>query len=259
MSVVSPQHHDPALRRALAAAALATGALALVLAGCASPGLRPVSGGGGYTWFERPGPTDPWTPKIVGWQLRERAQPSMDELAQDAPAVSDGGRSAEPSTGESLRQRYFHYRAEMRRAMARDLADWMQSVAKRHYVPDGLVDHWATLEETLAHDGDDCDGLELMAFHFLRDHGFPEDEVFRAVVFRPADGQHHMVTLWFENPQDPWVIDPTGAMTGGMPRMSERSDWVPLKLFTDTESYTVSPRDDGRSGYRRTAEAEPGR
>ena len=48
-----------------------------------------------------------------------------------------------------------------------------------------------------------------------------EDEVYRAIVFRRSDGQHHMVTFWFEHPDDPWVIDPTGAMTSGMPRMSE--------------------------------------
>jgi hypothetical protein len=36
------------------------------------------------------------------------------------------------------------------------------------------------------------------------------------------------------------VIDPTGAMTLGMPRMSELPGWVPIKLFSDTVEYTVS-------------------
>jgi hypothetical protein len=48
-----------------------------------------------------------------------------------------------------------------------------------------------------------------------------------------------MVTLWFEERADPWVIDPTGAMTSGMPRMSEIPDWVPIKLFSETENFTV--------------------
>jgi hypothetical protein len=48
-----------------------------------------------------------------------------------------------------------------------------------------------------------------------------------------------MVTLWFENPSDPWVIDPTGAMTSGMPRMSEVPCWVPLKVFSIDHDYTV--------------------
>ena len=63
-----------------------------------------------------------------------------------------------------------------------------------------------------------------------------------AIVVRPSDGQHHMVTLWFEDPNDPWVIDPTGAMTLGMPRMSALPDWVPIKLFTDRLEYTVRTR-----------------
>jgi len=239
MSVVSPQHPRRAPRGLVAALC----ALAL---GCA-PGpasrteLPDVGGGPRYSWFEKVSPLDPWTPKIVGWQHRERAQPSVESLVNAAPAVSKGRRPAVPVDGATLRERYSRYRQDTRREIARDLADWMQSVAKRHYVADGLVDHWATLEETLDRNGDDCDGLELLAFHFLRDQGFSADEVFRAVIYRPKDGQHHMVTLWFEDPRDPWVIDPTGAMTTGMPRMSERPDWVPLKLFTESEQFTVKP------------------
>lgn len=236
MSVVSPQHPR------LAVLVLALAAVGWLAGGCATAKLPAVSAGSdaaAYSFFEKPAPLDPWTPKITGWQLRERAQPSIEALAGKAPAVSNGARPGVPVRGESLRERYFRYRNDSKRGMARDLAEWMQSVAKRHYVPDGLVDHWATLEETLDRNGDDCDGLELLAYHFLRDHGFSESEVFRAVIVRPQDGQHHMVTLWFEDPRDPWVIDPTGAMTTGMPRMSERPDWVPLKLFTETEQFTV--------------------
>jgi predicted transglutaminase-like cysteine proteinase len=128
--------------------------------------------------------------------------------------------------------------------MARDVAEWIQAQAKMHYVADGAIDHWATLEETLRSDGDDCDGLELLTFHALRDLGFTDREVFRAIVYRPSDGQHHMVTLWFEDPADPWVIDPTGAMTLGMPLMSELTAWVPIKVFSDSTEYTVRPGSD---------------
>jgi hypothetical protein len=240
MSVVSPQH----LRRARFGLTAALCALALGCAHDAGPtaGLPDVGSGPRYAWFGKTSPSDPWTPKIVGWQHRERAQPSVDDLVDGPAAVSKGRRPKVPVDGDTLRQRYSRYRQDTRRELARELAAWMQSVAKRHYVADGLVDHWATLEETLDRNGDDCDGLELLAFHFLRDHGFSTDEVFRAVIYRPKDGQHHMVTLWFEDPNDPWVIDPTGAMTTGMPRMSDRPDWVPLKLFTEREQFTVRPR-----------------
>ena len=51
-----------------------------------------------------------------------------------------------------------------------------------------------------------------------------------------------MVTFWFEDPDDPWVIDPTGAMTSGMPRMSEMPGWAPLKVFSEDSNYNVEPQ-----------------
>ena len=194
-----------------------------------------------YDYFAVPDKRDPWTPKIAGWQRRERA----DYAEAAAPAaVSGAGDRFEPPAAEDpgLRSKYANFRAERRREVAREFAEWIQSEAKQHYVADGPIDHWATLEETLSSDGDDCDGLELLVFHGLRDLGFAPHEVFRAVVFRPDDGQHHMVTLWFEDRDDPWVIDPTGAMTLGMPRMSDMKAWVPIKVFSEKIEYTVEER-----------------
>ncbi len=192
-----------------------------------------------YRYFVAPDADDAWSRKIRRWQSRER-----DSLeAAEAPAPLDAGppaREERPEVG-ILRDKYTAFRIERKREMARELADWIQARAREHYVADGPIDHWATLEETFRRNGDDCDGLELLVFHLLRDLGFGDDEVFRAVVVRREDGQHHMVTLWFEDPEDPWVIDPTGAMTSGMPRMSELPGWVPLKLFTDRRDYTVRP------------------
>jgi len=209
--------------------------------GCAAFGGPPTR----YAYFAQPSVDDPWSPKIAGWQRREvrdqgPLEPAMPPVAEGA---SPDSTVAPPDPGGDLRSKYFSFRAERKRAMARDVADWIQAQAREHYVPDGPIDHWATLEETLRSDGDDCDGLELLTFHALRDLGFADTEVFRAIVYRPADGQHHMVTLWFEDPEDPWVIDPTGAMTHGMPRMSQLPAWVPIKLFTDKVEYTVRPND----------------
>jgi hypothetical protein len=47
-----------------------------------------------------------------------------------------------------------------------------------------------------------------------------------------------MVTFWFESPDDPWVIDPTGAMAIGMPRLSEVPGWSPLKVFSADAEFT---------------------
>ena len=141
--------------------------------------------------------------------------------------------------GADLRGKYVRFRAEQRRQMVRDFAGWIQVQSRSHYVSDGPVDQWATLEETFRKDGEDCDGLELLVYHGLRDLGFRETEVFRSVIYRSSDLQHHMVTLWFEDPEDPWVIDPTGVTTEVMARMSELPGWVPLKIFTESQEYTV--------------------
>jgi len=192
-----------------------------------------------YDYFARPSPSDAWTPKIAGWQSREQALPDTDRLRTPASVSGSVRKRVAARTDGRLRSKYFSFRAERKREVAREAAEWIQREAKKHYLADGPIDHWATLEETLAKNGDDCDGLELLVYHILRDLGFREDEVFRAIVFRPSDGQHHMVTLWFEQADDPWVIDPTGAMTSGMPRMSEVPEWSPLKVFSETEEFTV--------------------
>ena len=135
--------------------------------------------------------------------------------------------------------KYVRFRAAQRRQMVREFVGWIQLQSRSHFVSDGPVDQWAILEETLGQDGDDCDGLELLVYHGLRDLGFRQTEVFRSIVFRSSDLQHHMVTLWFEDPDDPWVIDPTGVMSETMTRMSELPGWIPLKLFTETREYSV--------------------
>jgi len=216
-------------------------ALGAVTPGCAPPPLRSQAPRtAAYDYFALPARDDAWSRKIAGWQERERS--ALPGPSAGSPAsVSGSGRGAgvgAPSVPD-LSSKFDSFRNEQRRALARQVAEWIQSQARDHYVPDGAVDHWATLAETLQRGGEDCDGLELLVNRFLRESGFGEKSVYRAIVYRPADGQHHMVTLWFEDPADPWVIDPTGAMTTGMPRMSELRDWVPLKVFSETQEFTV--------------------
>jgi hypothetical protein len=205
--------------------------------GCALTGFADRAA---YRFFAAPSAADPWSGKIRGWQIRERALGDTERLAEAPASVSGAGDDPARNPGEEdLRAKYFAFRRAQKREMAEGIARWIQHEARSHYQPDGPIDHWATLSETLDKNGEDCDGLELLVFHFLRDLGFRDDEVFRAIVMRPSDGQHHMVTLWFDAPDDPFVIDPTGAMTSGMPRLSEVPGWVPLKLFTDDVEFTA--------------------
>jgi len=209
--------------------------LASLTPGCAH--IRPLAAPRSeLAYFTRSAPDDPWRPKISGWQARERAEHV--DLAVAPASVSGAGDGGPAPEAATLREKFASFRREQQRKQASEVAAWIQENARSHYRPDGAFDHWATLDETLAADGDDCDGLELLAFNLLRELGFSKAEVFRAIVVRPADGQHHMVTLWFESPDDPWVIDPTGAMTSGMPRMSEVPGWQPLRVFDDEREFT---------------------
>lgn len=224
--------------RRLLAGLLAAAALA---PSCAPPPLQSAAPRtAAYDYFAVPSDGDAWSPKIAGWQERERSV--NPERAAGSPAsVSGSGRVAAPDPpAADLDAKFRSFRAEQRRVLARQVASWIQGQARQHYVPDGAIDHWATYSETLDRGGEDCDGLELLVNHFLRELGFGEEEVYRAIVYRPADGQHHMVTLWFEDPDDPWVIDPTGAMTSGMPRFSQIPGWVPLKIFSESEEYSAA-------------------
>jgi len=212
-------------------------ALSAAGAGCA---IHTAALNRGYRFFAPTQAGDPWSGKILGWQARERALGDTEQLASAPASVSGPGanEAIDASGDDDLRAKYFAFRRAQKRELAEQVAGWIQSEARSHYRPDGPIDHWATLSETLDRNGEDCDGLELLVYHFLRDLGFRDDEVYRAIVLRPSDGQHHMVTLWFESPDDPFVIDPTGAMTSGMPRLSEVPGWVPLKLFSETAEFT---------------------
>jgi hypothetical protein len=207
--------------------------------GCAGVFSEPLA----YRYFDQPPADDAWEHKIEAWQAREQAEQRAPGAEAPTPAVASGaGSEAASDRPADLRSKYIDFRQQSKRTLARELAGWIQKQAQQHYIADGPIDHWATLEETFRTNGDDCDGLELLVYRLLRDLGFGEDEVFRAIVYRRSDNQHHMVTFWFEDPNDPWVIDPTGAMTSGMPRMSEIPGWAPLKVFSEGRNYNVEQR-----------------
>ena len=48
-----------------------------------------------------------------------------------------------------------------------------------------------------------------------------------------------MATLWFEEDDDPMVIDATGAITRWMLPFSELSGWRPLRVFNETLEFSV--------------------
>jgi hypothetical protein len=216
---------------------VAAGAAWLLLAsGCAAARGGSVASDGasdGQEYFARPQPRDPWSFQIRRWQARVAAQIRLE---------GEGRTNPDASLRPTLALRYALFRREQRRALARGVSLWAQEEGQRSFVADLGADHWPTLSEVLDRGGDDCDGLELLTYYALRGLGFAPGELYRAIVMRTRDRQHHMVTLWFENPNDPWVIDPTGAMVRGMPQLSRVEGWVVLKLFSETEEFTPHSR-----------------
>jgi hypothetical protein len=170
---------------------------------------------------------DPWNAKIRNWQSRHK-------LDQALPV-------AQPKPGSELLAAYDEFAISLRRRIAADAVIWVQGESHRHYIPDGETDHWATLSDVVATDGDDCDGLDLLTFLLLRKLGFAQNEIFRSIVVERDSGQHHMVTLWFEagDHRDPWLLDPTGVVTDRLVRLSEVPAWSPIEIFDEARHYRV--------------------
>ena len=73
----------------------------------------------------------------------------------------------------------------------------------------------------------------------LREMGFSGREIVQAVVKSNRDGRRHHVTLWFDNRNDPWVLDATGAATQQMTRLSQLGQWAPVELASNTANYRI--------------------
>jgi len=220
----------------LAAVALAGGVLA-----CATP----PTGEPQVEFFEPPRSEDPFYPKIEDWQRRQQVDPSVGEIPT---AVAEAELDPEEYPFGLLRAKFDRMLNRHKRRLARDFTEWSQRQARMHFKPDPDTtlagDHWPTLREFFETNGDDCDGLDLIAYGLLRESGFRSDEIYRLIVRRDRDGAHHMVSVWFEDPLDPWVIDATGAMSMEMLRYSEMPDgWTPRMMFNETTMYNVVARE----------------
>jgi hypothetical protein len=228
------------LRASTAPIGLALIAFCGLALACASPPRPQVS----YRFFVAAEPGDVWFEKIRDWQTREVAgQPA--ELR----------RTAEPDERSGLlRKKFRAFADEEKRELARRFVAWAQDQAMQHYRFDERLDiagdDWPTTKDLFDRNGDDCDGIDLISYNLMLDLGFPEQEIFRAVIRRDYDGEFHMVTLWFEDPEDPWVIDTTGAMTMKMRRISALPGWTPAVIFNASSHYTVRKLEEIRVGAR---------
>jgi hypothetical protein len=201
---------------------------------------------------------DPFYTKIADWQRRQRVDLAAGAASAPVPAGDD---DVEANPFGLLRAKFDHFLSRHKRALAQELTTWSQRQARLHYTPDPETtlagDDWPTVAEFFDRNGDDCDGLDLIAYALLREAGFRADETYRLVVRRERDGANHMVTLWFEDPEDPWVIDATGAMTREMRKFSDLPPgWLPRMMFNENETYNVSERGLRRYDLARDDEGE---
>ncbi len=181
-----------------------------------------------------------WVPKVEQWQARAR----RDEPKTRPSLPQESSQHKADLSGE-LRRKMGAFQVDQRQALARKINDWAQDEARTHYRFDRdqrnpARDHWPTFAELLERNGDDCDGLDLIAYELLREFGFQPGEIYRAVVKRDSDGRNHMVTLWFEDRDDPWVLDATGAMSGIMRKFSQLPGWTPTVVFNAYERFGVT-------------------
>ncbi|MAE95412.1 MAG: hypothetical protein CL910_12185 [Deltaproteobacteria bacterium] len=210
--------------------------LAFVMGSCVMPGSTPHH----YNWFELPREQDPWRRPILDWQGRVRNR-HAEPLRSDAPDTAAPGRAGKPAEPEELALAYQSFQEEERRRTVLRVGKWIREQSRLHFVPDPGIDIWPTAQEVLESGGDDCDGLAFLTHQMLLELGFEREDLYLAIVRRHSDALHHMISLWFGDGEDPWVIDPTGAMTNEMVRMSEINGWEPLAVFSETQHYRALP------------------
>jgi hypothetical protein len=200
--------------------------------GCATRATGPSL----YDFFGSPGSSDDvWYDQVTAWQHRALTE---ETASATLPPVA-------ASNERLLAEEIAGFQTSSRRDLAKLINEWSQRRAIRYYRKERGEsfdsDDWPTYDELLSRNGDDCDGVDLIAYTLLHYFGFPRDTVYRSIMTRDADGVNHMVTLWFEDPQDPWVLDATRAMSREMRRMSAlvSSGWRPLKVFNETDQFRV--------------------
>jgi len=194
----------------------------------------------------------PWYPKVAEWQTRARADrwdPFVRLPEEEAARQARPGARPSEAGLDPMPEKLGAFASTQRRLLAERIFHWVRRTApfyyqtdrpdseestdrkNRHAAEDPKDDYWPTYSELVDRNGDDCDGLDLVAYRMLQEFAFPRDELFRAVLRRNRDAANHMVTLWFEDPSDPWVFDATGASTTEFVRFSEISDWTPTAIF----------------------------
>jgi hypothetical protein len=229
----------------------------MLAAGCASS--PPPNPSVAWEFFAPASPQlDAWYPKVAEWQTRARVD-RLEPLPRP-PEQAAARRPLSRAGLDPLPEQLGAFASAQRRLLAERIFYWTRTTAPYYYESDRPTseeptdgkqaaeeqaaedlkhDYWPTYSELAERNGDDCDGLDLVAYRMLQEFGFPQDELFRAVVRRDRDAANHMLTFWFEDPSDPWVFDATGAATKVFGRFSDISGWTPTAIFNERDQYAA--------------------
>ena len=196
-----------------------------------------------YNYFESVNLDSAYYSKIVDWQRRVTKEGSLDLV------VLNKVNSNNAIGKYNLLNDYMHYLDEIKNErykgvyqQVENFSRWFQEMSIIYFVHDGNgntdMDYWETFGETLSTNGDDCDGLSNIPYDFLQRIGISKEEVYKGILRK--DSERHMVILWFDRKDNPLVIDPTGASTKKVKRLSELIPlWIPERVFSEDKSYNV--------------------
>ena len=183
-----------------------------------------------------------WYEKIDTWQ-RESLEDADGLVLESRPVRASADSYLRRGQDAPLAVKVADFAATEQRQVARRINKWSQRQALWHYkkedVETAAEDEWPTFRKLIDNNGDDCDGLDLISYQLLLRFGFESEGVFRAVMRRETDRTNHMVTLWFETPEDPWVLDATRAIVTEMTKMSQVHGWTPTVMFNQQRQFTV--------------------
>ncbi|MBW2714022.1 MAG: hypothetical protein JRC77_09760 [Deltaproteobacteria bacterium] len=207
-----------------------------------SQGCASIAPARSFEFFVEATPENqPWYDKIQDWRERSNADPNS---PVGLPATVLSGELTELDPIPPLWPRFNQFHREYQLELVRRINAWSQHWAFRHYIKDidesVENDPWPTFSELLEQDGDDCDGLSLLNYELLLLFGFDRNKVYRAVVQRNSDGVNHMIVLWFQSENDPWVIDITRSTSGTVEPISKMHGWQPVAMFNREGIYNIN-------------------
>lgn len=104
-------------------------------------------------------------------------------------------------------------------------------------------DYWATVREMITDPEtqrlmDDCDGFTGIKYDKMKEAGCPVGELSWIICLYTPNQTGHMVCAWWEDPDDPWVMDIPGVELSVW-KLSERSDLRPLYAFNENSMFEI--------------------